>query len=148
VSGVLAARHRHRRGRLAALRGDRRAGARRQPAAHGARHAARPRAGGLGGGIGASHDAAVALADDFHVYAVDWTADRITWSLDGAPYSTLARADLPARAWAVDGDCYLLVNLAIGGAWPGNAFDPAALPATLLVDWVRVRSPRITVGAS
>jgi beta-glucanase (GH16 family) len=95
---------------------------------HGPGHA------GLGGGIGASHDAAVALAGDFHVYAVDWTADRITWSLDGAPYSTLARADLPAAAWAVDHDCYLLLNLAIGGAWPGNAFDPAALPATMLVD--------------
>jgi hypothetical protein len=84
----------------------------------------------------------------FHVYAVDWTADRVTWSLDGAPYSTLARAELPARAWAVDHDCYLLLNLAIGGAWPGNAFDPAVLPATLLVDWVRVRSPRIIVAAS
>jgi len=109
---------------------------------HGPGHA------GLGGGIGASHDAAVALAGDFHVYAVDWAADRITWSLDGAPYSTLARADLPAEALAVDGDCYLLLNLAIGGAWPGNAFDPAALPATMLVDWVRVRSPRVTVAAS
>ena len=35
---------------------------------------------------------------------------------------------------------FLLVNLALGGRWPGNDLDATSLPATMLVDWVRVLS--------
>ena len=99
---------------------------------HGPGHA------GIEHGIGAAHDAGVPLADDFHVYAVDWSADRITWRLDGAAYRTLDRADAPRGARVFDHDCYLLLNLAVGGAWPGNGTNDPALPATMLVDWVRI----------
>jgi beta-glucanase (GH16 family) len=91
---------------------------------------------GVGRGLGATHTLDLDLAADFHVYGVDWTPERITWHLDGAAYRTLARADVPT--WAFDGEMFLLVNLAIGGRWPGNALDDATLPATMLVDWVRV----------
>jgi beta-glucanase (GH16 family) len=93
---------------------------------------------GVGHGLGAAHTVARDLAEDFHVYAVDWTPDQITWRLDDVAYRTLARADVPA--WAFDGDMFLLLNLAIGGGWPGNELDPNSLPATMLVDWVRVSS--------
>src|SRR4051812_38194039 len=91
---------------------------------------------GLGGGIGASHDAGADLSAGFHDYAVDWSPERITWSLDGVPYGTLTPAHVPA--WVFDHDFYLLLNLAIGGDWPGNRTDSPRLPATMLVDWVRV----------
>jgi beta-glucanase (GH16 family) len=100
---------------------------------HGTLHG--PGYAGVGKGIGASYDAGADLSDDFHSYAVDWTADRISWSLDGASYNCIARDDVPA--WAFDHDFYLLLNLAIGGSWPGNALDERSLPATMLVDWVQ-----------
>jgi beta-glucanase (GH16 family) len=92
----------------------------------------------VGKGIGAAHTIDRALAEDFHVYAVDWSGEAITWRLDDVAYRTLPRADVPT--WAFDGEMFLLVNLAIGGRWPGNALADATLPATMLVDWVRVSS--------
>jgi hypothetical protein len=64
----------------------------------------------------------------------------ITWRLDDVAYRTLARADVPT--WAFDGDMFLLVNLALGGRRPGNDLDATSLPATMLVDRVRVLSRR------
>jgi beta-glucanase (GH16 family) len=101
---------------------------------HGTLHG--PGYAGVEHGIGAAHDAGVELADDFHVYGVDWTVEQITWRLDDEPYSTLARADVPF--WMFDHEFYLLLNLAVSGVWPGNATDDPALPVSMLVDWVRV----------
>ena len=58
------------------------------------------------------------------------------------PYGTLSPGDVPGP-WPFDHDFYLLVNLAVGGDWPGNDTDSPPLPATLLVDWVRVFADRL-----
>lgn len=101
---------------------------------HGTAHG--PGYAGVGGGIGHAHAAPAPLAGAFHVYGVEWSAERITWRLDGEPYGTLARADAPA--WVFDHDFFLLLNLAVGGSWPGNETADPSLPATMLVEWVRV----------
>ena len=61
------------------------------------------------------------FGDAYHVFAVDWHPGRIDWLLDGKIYHTLTPADLPAGApWVFDGlSCFLLLNLAVGGLWPG-----------------------------
>ena len=71
-----------------------------------------------------------------------WGAAEITWRLDGAPYRTLRRDDVPPETWVFDRDMYLLLNLAVGGDWPGHATDDPELPATMLLDWVRVAEIR------
>jgi len=72
----------------------------------------------------------------FHVFALDWTPKRMTWSLDGKPYFSR-----PTRK-PFDERFHLILNLAVGGRWPEitgrRGVDDAALPATLEVDWVRV----------
>jgi beta-glucanase (GH16 family) len=42
--------------------------------------------------------------------------------------------------WPFRHDFYLLINLAIGGSWPGLSAETPALPATMLVDWIRVHT--------
>jgi len=88
---------------------------------------------GVGQGIGTSRTIEHELADDFHIYGVDWTPDRITWRLDDVAFHTLARFP----GWVFDRDFFLLLNLAVGGRWPGNEADERSLPATMLIDWVR-----------
>ena len=85
--------------------------------------------------------------DGFHVYAVEWSAEAITWSVDGRTYAEAKAADWkrddqtegPAP---FDQPFHLILNLAFGGRWPEGAnakgIDEAALPATMEVDWVRV----------
>jgi beta-glucanase (GH16 family) len=105
-------------------------------AVHGTLHG--PGYSGLAGGVGRRLDAGAPLSAAFHEYAVEWTPDRVTWLLDDVAYSTLTPADVPGP-WPFRHPFHLLLNLAVGGDWPG--LEPAAeatLPATLEVAWVRV----------
>jgi beta-glucanase (GH16 family) len=78
------------------------------------------------------------LADptDFHVYALDWTPRRMIWSVDGRTYHS------QRRRRPFDQRFYLILNLAVGGGWAERSgrggVDTAALPADLLIDWVRI----------
>ncbi len=62
------------------------------------------------------------FADAYHVFAVDWRPDRIDWLLDGKIYHTVTPADLqPGTNGVFDrSPFFLLLNLAVGGLWPGN----------------------------
>lgn len=79
-----------------------------------------------------------ALADDFHTYAVDWNPDSIIWSLDGKAYGEMQRSDLDGDPWVFDKPYFLLLNLAVGGAWPGPPNADTAFPLRMEVDYVRV----------
>ncbi len=83
---------------------------------------------------------AQSLADAFHVYGVIWQPGKITWTLDGVPYATVTPSDLaPREQWVFDGQPFhLVLNLAVGGDWPGAPDASTPFPSTLLVDWVRV----------
>lgn len=75
------------------------------------------------------------LSEDFHVYGLIWTADRLVWTLDGqAVFETPTPQDLHKPMFP-------LVNLAVGGNWPGSPDAMTAFPATFHVDWIRVRQP-------
>ena len=102
-----------------------------------------------GEGIAATHDAGVSLADDFHVYSIDWEPGRIRWYLDGRLYGTATPADVRGHPWVFDHDFFLLVSVAVGGTLsqvPGSA---AAFPQVVLVDYIRVsaRQPSRGPGA-
>lgn len=68
---------------------------------------------------------------DYHTFAVDWRADRIVWFVDGIErHQWRGNADFGAM--------YLILNLAIGGHWDGNADETTPLPAVMEIDYVRV----------
>ena len=84
-------------------------------------------------------DAKTALSDDFHVYAIEWDASAIRFFLDEAEYETLTPADVPAGGkWAFDHPFFILLNVAVGGSWPGDPDSTTTFPQTMKVDWVRV----------
>ena len=77
--------------------------------------------------------------DTFHVYAMEWYPDRIDIFVDDAKYFTFRNEGTGSRAWPFDKPQYLLVNLAIGGAWGGQkGIDDSLFPHRYLVDYVRV----------
>ena len=94
-----------------------------------------------GEGIGTAHSlpAAKRFADDFHVFAVEWEPQAIRFYVDDALYATRTPAELPAgKKWVFDHPFFLLLNLAVGGDWPGNPDASTVFPQTMLVDYVRV----------
>ncbi len=79
------------------------------------------------------------LADDFHVFAIQWAAGTITFSVDGAAYKTVTPGLLPAGAsWVFDSPFFLILNVAVGGNFPGPPDATTQLPQDLIVDYVRV----------
>jgi beta-glucanase (GH16 family) len=93
-----------------------------------------------GSGIGGSTAlASGALADDYHVFAVEWTPGQVRWLVDEREYRRATPADLPVGAvWVFDHPFFLLLNVAVGGAWPGDPDASTVFPQQMLVDYVRV----------
>lgn len=91
-------------------------------------------------GIGAAYDlSAGAFADDFHVFAIEWEPGAIRWYVDDNLYQTRTQADLPAgAAWVFDHPFFMLLNVAVGGYWPGNPDATTVFPQRMYVDYVRV----------
>lgn len=88
---------------------------------------------------GRSFTAPESLADGFHTYRVVWTPDTVEWALDGVVFSRIDKSQLAAGArWAFDHDFHILLNLSVGGNWPGSPDAATPFPSKLLVDWVRV----------
>jgi beta-glucanase (GH16 family) len=79
------------------------------------------------------------FADDFHLYAVEWEPKVIRFYVDEHLYATRTPADLPKDAkWVYDHPFFILLNVAVGGSWPGNPDTTSVFPQTMLVDYVRV----------
>ncbi|MEM7622175.1 MAG: carbohydrate-binding protein, partial [Planctomycetota bacterium] len=95
------------------------------------------------------------FADDFHVYAIEWREDFIRWSVNGEPFFVQ-----PSSVWFSSGapdnprapfdqPFHLLLNLAIGGNFPGTGPDASVtFPKVMEIDWVRVskRLPQAPVN--
>jgi hypothetical protein len=84
------------------------------------------------------------LADDFHVYELIWTPHSFTWKMDGLAYGTkIMDADMQAFSKPM----FILVNLAVGGAWGGWVDPSTVFPQTYVIDYVRVyTNSSITAG--
>jgi beta-glucanase (GH16 family) len=79
------------------------------------------------------------FADDFHVFAVEWEPNVVRFYVDNALYETRTPADLPAGThWVYEHPFFLLLNVAVGGDWPGSPDQSSVFPQTMLVDYVRV----------
>ncbi len=76
----------------------------------------------------------------YHVFALDWAPNKIVWSVDGIVYHTITPASLPAgTTWVYNNaPFFILLNLAVGGSWPGNPDGTTVLPQALKIDYVRV----------
>ncbi len=78
-------------------------------------------------------------SDGFHVYAIEWDTDKMDFFVDDKKYYTYHNPYTGGDAWPFDKDQYLILNLAIGGAWGGQkGIDDAIFPQKFYIDYVRV----------
>ena len=78
------------------------------------------------------------LADDDHVFAVDWEPGQIVWSVDDLRYHRATPLDVEPGPWVFESPFYLLLNLAVGGTFGGPVARETAFPQALSVEYVRV----------
>lgn len=88
----------------------------------------------------------VDFSDEFHVYAVEWEPNEIRWSVDGEIYHretsdgwySEAAPDNPRAPF--DTPFHILLNVAVGGHWPGTPDETTRLPQAMEVDWIGIWS--------
>ena len=105
---------------------------------HGSIHA--PQGSGHGSATAAyALPAGQRFADDFHVFAVEWSPGEVRFLVDGTAYGTRTPTDLPAGTrWVFDHPFFVILNVAVGGTWPGPPDATTVFPQRMLVDYVRV----------
>jgi beta-glucanase (GH16 family) len=93
---------------------------------------------GLNGGVPYRRDGFSAA--DWHVYGMNWTKGKIEFYVDDPahPYETFT-PESTKGTWPFDrGPQFILLNLAVGGDWPGNVDSTTVFPSEMLVDYVRI----------
>ena len=79
------------------------------------------------------------VATDFHVFAIEWEPDVIRWLVNDIEFHTMTPDTLyDMGPWVYNQPYFMLINVAVGGLWPGNPNDSTVFPQEMLVDWVRV----------
>jgi beta-glucanase (GH16 family) len=79
------------------------------------------------------------FADGFHVYAVEWEENEIRWYVDNILYQTRTPKDLPeGTSWVYNQAFFMILNVAVGGGWPGRPDSSSTFPQSMKIDYVRV----------
>ncbi len=89
------------------------------------------------GGFSKTKDLPQDLADDFHVFAIEWQPDKIVWYFDDHIYNQATPADIAPNQWVFNQPFFLLLNVAVGGNLGGPVSPDTVFPQTLTVDYVR-----------
>jgi beta-glucanase (GH16 family) len=89
--------------------------------------------------IGAQYSIGQPTGAGFHTYGVDWSPQQIAFSVDGAVYATFTRSEVEKQGtWVFDQPFYLMLDLAVGGTFPGSPADNGVFPQQMIVDYIRV----------
>ncbi|HKJ67748.1 MAG TPA: glycoside hydrolase family 16 protein [bacterium] len=81
--------------------------------------------------------------DNYHLYAIEWTADKIGFFVDEQQYFAFENEGAGDAVWPFDQPFYLIINAAIGGGWGGQqGVDDSIFPQQYFVEYVRVYKQR------
>ena len=76
--------------------------------------------------------------EDYHVFGIEWEANIIRWYVDDEWVGSFQPGNLNGNPWVFNRAFFILINLAVGGTWPGYPDATTIFPQTLQVDWVRI----------
>lgn len=74
---------------------------------------------------------------EFHIFGIEWGPDYINYYVDGDLYNQITPADV-AGEWVFNKPFYIIMNVAVGGSFPGSPNAETVFPQTMVVDYVRV----------
>ncbi len=77
------------------------------------------------------------LNDEFHLYSLALEKDRICWYLDEELVMTFGKRDMIDARYPFNEKFYLILNIAVGGGWPGYPDETTVFPQEMVVDYVR-----------
>ncbi|WP_047417371.1 family 16 glycosylhydrolase [Cellulophaga sp. Hel_I_12] len=77
--------------------------------------------------------------DEFHVFAIEWTPQKIDFMVDDVVYNQVKNEGKTSAEWPFDKKFYLILNVAVGGMWGGQkGIDDTIFPQQMIIDYIRV----------
>lgn len=90
-------------------------------------------------GVGGFFVSPMPLSDGYHIYTAAWRQDNVAFLVDGVQYAEVDRENYPrGNSWAINKKMFIILNLAVGGEWPGKPNRQTRFPARLLIDSINV----------
>ena len=78
------------------------------------------------------------IEDGFHLYAIEWTKDKIEFFVDNQSVYTFSPDKKDQNTWPFNQPFYFLINVAVGGNFGGHDVDNSIFPQEFLIDYIRV----------
>ncbi len=76
---------------------------------------------------------------NYHVYAIEWNSTSVRWFVDGVQFYSVTRSQVQSYGnWVFDHPMFLILNVAVGGNWPGSPNGSSVFPQRMYVDYIRV----------
>lgn len=91
---------------------------------------------GQAANFGRSTNLTTNTTNQFHVYSVEWTSTAIRWMVDGVEYNVIDTT--PAELDEFRREFFFIMNVAVGGNWPGSPNSSTSFPQHMIVDYFRV----------
>ncbi|AGB40279.1 beta-glucanase/beta-glucan synthetase [Halobacteroides halobius DSM 5150] len=103
---------------------------------HGTVHG--PVSGGAGIGSGYKLPEGKKFSEEFHTFAIEWDKDELEFYVDDTLYHVVSKDEVGDREWVYDHPYFFILNIAVGGHWPGNPDETTKFPQTMEIDYMRV----------
>ena len=76
---------------------------------------------------------------NYHIYAIEWNQDSIRWFVDDVQFYSITKAQVEQYGnWVTDHPFFFLLNVAVGGTWPGSPNSSSTFPQRMYIDYIRV----------
>jgi hypothetical protein len=78
------------------------------------------------------------FSDAFHVFSLEWEEDKVVWLLDDEPFHEVTKSSIEGAAYRFNAPFFFIMNIAVGGNWPGAPDASTKFPQRMFIDYVRV----------
>lgn len=80
------------------------------------------------------------FSQDYHVFSLEWTEDYIAWFVDGQIFHVVTKSEFQNKGciWVFNKSFHLVLNIAVGGYWPGKPDNTTPFPARMYIDYIKI----------
>lgn len=78
------------------------------------------------------------FSDDFNIFSIEWVEDEIKWFVNDNLFYTITPTSLSPQNYPFNEEFHLILNLAVGGNWPGNPDGTTDFPQSMVIDYIKV----------
>jgi beta-glucanase (GH16 family) len=76
------------------------------------------------------------FSSSFHTFSITWGPNHFEWRIDNDPFLYVSKSEIPA--FPFDQPQFFILNVAVGGNWPGSPNETTVFPQNMIIDYIRV----------